>query len=140
MVFAACSSSSSTAPVSGDAGSSDAASTNDGSSGDAASTSDGATDAPIDHTDTGCGLVLYTAEAAPACQLILDQYCCSQERTCGSDVSCRTYVACVDACPSPRQTACITACGAVPGKLDALSTCTKTPPYTTPPGITCAWP
>src|SRR5262249_10314464 len=89
----------------------------------------------------GCGLVFYASDYEPSCQLLLDHYCCDQERACGADSACAALVKCVDACPPPRQTACIQACGANgQGPLDALANCTKSPPYTTPPGLNCSWP
>jgi hypothetical protein len=139
----ACSSSSSSPTAVGDAGSlvdatgagGDAARSGDGGAQDAAGALDAGGDA-----GTGCGLDFYTSDYPPACALLLDKYCCDAERACGADATCVAFVACVDACPSPRQGACVAACGGGGAKLDALAQCTKTPPYTVPPGIDCTWP
>jgi hypothetical protein len=88
-----------------------------------------------------CGLAFYANDYEPACQLILDKYCCDQEKACGADTACAARVKCVNDCAPSRGEACIGACGtAGEAPLDALATCTKTPPYTVPVGIDCAWP
>jgi len=140
-VAASCSSSSSS-PSTGDAGAiADAARADDATNGDAAvAQGDSAPGDAASGGDAGCGLDFYAPDYAPACQLLLDKYCCDPERACSGDATCVAFVACANACPPPRQDACIAACGAAGSKLDALSACTKSPPYTAPPGIDCTWP
>jgi hypothetical protein len=88
-----------------------------------------------------CGLTFYANDYEPACQLILDKYCCDQEKACGADTACATRVKCINDCVPPRDQACIGACGTgSQAALDAIATCTKTPPYAVPVGIDCSWP
>ena len=139
----ACSSSSSPAGTA-DGGAKDGASAGDGSSGGSSSSSggpDGATgaDAGAD-AGNGCGLVFYASDYEPSCQLILDKYCCDQEKACGGNATCAAFVACVNACTPPRQADCVTACGSGGASLDSISQCTKTPPYNVPTGLDCTWP
>lgn len=145
VAFAAACSSSSPTPASSatDGGATDAAAAHP--DGGASSTDGGATGeggaSDSGGLGTACGLVFYPSDTTPACQLLLDKYCCPSERACGGDPACSALVACVNACAPPRQADCINACGTGGStKLDAIATCTKAPPYQAPPGIDCAWP
>jgi hypothetical protein len=143
LATAACSSSSSTPATSvADGGGSDATSSSSDGGGTTADGGAATGDAAADSggTGTGCGLAFYPSDTTPACQLLLDKYCCPAERACGGDPTCNALVACVNACAPPRQADCINACGAGSTKLDAIAACTKAPPYQAPPGIDCAWP
>jgi len=142
LVLAACSSSSSTPSAAGADGGKDAS---DAASGDQDSSS--AADAANDGNDGGggdaggCGLAFYPSDSEPSCQLLLDKYCCDQEKACAGDAACKALVKCIDDCPAPRDQACIQACGTSgETQLDAIATCTKTPPYAVPPGLSCGWP
>jgi hypothetical protein len=145
--LAACAPSSS-GPSSSSSGGTDGGANQDatvGGAGDSSAPSDGPTggkDAGGPGVDAGpCGMTFYPNDYEPSCQLLLDHYCCDQEKACAADTACTTVIACIDACPTPRQDTCINACGTTePSTLNALAQCTKQPPYTVPAGIDCGWP
>ncbi len=94
----------------------------------------------------GCLLSFYSAEYDPRCQSALDAACCPEEKACGVDSDCYALVRCIDACPAPRQDACVNACGDgtpnPPGlaHLTGVSECGKSTKYQPPTGVSCAWP
>jgi serine/threonine protein kinase len=69
------------------------------------------------------------------------QTCCSQERACANDAVCSAWVKCVNACPVPRQDACIGGCGAAPSSITDVGTCSKLAPPAVPASIpgSCKW-
>jgi hypothetical protein len=137
----ACSSSSSAPTPSQDGGGGTAATTGDGGGHpDSGGATDGGADARPGVDAGPCGLTFYANDYEPAWQLILDKYCCEKEKACGADTACATLVKCINDCVPPRDQACVDACGAREALLGAISTCTKTPPYTVPTGINCDWP
>ena len=102
---------------------------------------------PSSSSDAGaCGLALFPPDFPPSCQTAMDQACCTQEGACGANADCVHLVACVNACPAPRQDSCVNACGpsdggAPPGysELEAIATCSTTQ-APTDSGAACAWP
>jgi hypothetical protein len=91
----------------------------------------------------GCGLAFSWKMDGPTCQAWLEQNCCTQARACASDSTCSSFVACINACPIPRQDGCITACGGMPpAAFNALGACSKqTPPVVaTEIPDQCEWP
>ena len=142
LAFIACSSSS-TAPTGGDAGSErdatvDGAGLEDAGGLDVSFFVDAVR--PVD-TGVGCELAYYASDYAPACQPVLDKYCCSQEKSCAADGTCRALVNCINDCPPPRDPMCISACGdPSSGTVAAISICRQMPPYAAPQGVDCSWP
>jgi hypothetical protein len=73
-----------------------------------------------------------------SCQGALDQACCEQEKTCAANSNCVELIACLNACPTPRQDACLNACAtngeSTPGfaEFNAIGDCTKSPAYRPP--------
>jgi hypothetical protein len=89
-----------------------------------------------------CGITLSWKKDQATCQAWMDQNCCSQERTCAADSACAAWVACINACATPRQDSCKQACGARPASFDTASSCSKDKPpavATSIPGD-CEWP
>jgi hypothetical protein len=89
-----------------------------------------------------CGsLAVYTAPDDPAqCQPAIDKSCCNEEKSCADNADCVKIVACINACPKPRQDACVNACLPDPssvaaGYADAIQICSVTKG---PSG--CGWP
>jgi len=131
-VFGYACSSSSTTSSNPDAGS---ANLDSGSSGDGTSATN------------GCGLVFFPSDYDKGCQGALDSVCCSEEQTCVGNTDCVKLIACINACPAPRQDACVNACAgdageSAPGvsQLNDIANCTKGAAYHDPPGVSCAWP
>src|SRR5688572_27505195 len=58
-----------------------------------------------------CGVHLYNAEWDPRCQTNLDATCCNEERACAADAECVRLIQCANACPRPRNDACLASCG-----------------------------
>jgi hypothetical protein len=88
------------------------------------------------------GLKVYTAPDDPAsCQPALDQNCCDQQKACAGNADCVNIVACLNACPKPRQDACVNAClptdpnNIAAGYADGVQICSV---LHTPSG--CGWP
>jgi hypothetical protein len=93
-----------------------------------------------------CGLALFPQDFPSSCQTAMDQACCTQERACAANADCVHLVACVNACPAPRQDSCVNACapadgGTPPGytQLEAIASCSPTQ-APTDSGTACAWP
>ena len=92
----------------------------------------------------GCGLVLTGPRWAATCQAWSDQYCCAQQKACAADSACAKLVACIEACPTPRQDAFLNACTPAGGNAElftAFGACSKA----TPAGgqdipASCEWP
>lgn len=82
-----------------------------------------------------CGIVLYSE---PACQSWLDTNCCGFEKRC--DASCRSIIACVNGCPTPKTDECLGTCTGNfdNSTLDDLANCSKT--VDPPAGHNCVWP
>ncbi|MEO7109232.1 MAG: hypothetical protein ABI183_02240 [Polyangiaceae bacterium] len=124
----ACSSSSTPSGSTSDAGSGNSDASSGGDSGSAVS----------------CGLTFYTSDYDKSCQAALDTSCCSQEKACVANSDCVALVACINACPVPRQDACVHACAgdageSAPGfsQLNDIASCPTTGPGG---GISCDWP
>jgi hypothetical protein len=87
-----------------------------------------------------CGVAFSWTKDAATCQGWMERYCCNQTRACSNEMTCSSWVKCINACPVPRQDACIIACGTKPISLDDVSACTKqTPPAVATP-LSCEWP
>jgi hypothetical protein len=86
-----------------------------------------------------CGLSVYENDAT--CQAWLDKSCCAQEKACAADAACAELVACANACPAPKTTTCLNACGtnagdAAQAEAKALVTCEQA----ASPPANCSWP
>jgi hypothetical protein len=90
-----------------------------------------------------CGAApFYPADFDQACQGALDLACCDEQKACAALPDCVGFLRCVNACPPPRRSECVNACGedaaASQGwiAMGALADCTKGP--TLP--VRCNWP
>lgn len=94
-----------------------------------------------------CGLAFFPSDYDKSCQGAMNSACCTQEKACGANADCVKLIACINACPAPRQDACVNACSGgsgvnTPGytQLNAIGECSKVPPYKDPAGVSCSWP
>jgi hypothetical protein len=122
-----------------------AAACSSGTTGTVASPADGGTSSSNGASGALCGLALTGPKWAASCQTWSDQYCCNEQKACAADAACAKLIACIEACPTPRNDVCLNACspdGGPAGKLlDAFGNCTRA----TPAGgqdlpATCEWP
>lgn len=115
---------------------------NDNCANDAQADSDGSHIGDGGNDGGGCGLALAWETGGTLCQGWADQNCCQQQQACSNESVCSTFVKCVAACPTPRQDACVNACGAPPPSLDGFATCTKQVPPAVAASIPdeCRWP
>ena len=72
------------------------------------------------------------------CQTWLESNCCSDLQACEDDATCKSTVACINRCPTPRGGACLDNCAPNGNALlDNVANCSKNAP---PVGAQCAWP
>ncbi len=63
------------------------------------------------------------AEDASTCQDFVSQHCCGPQASCAESPGCRDWIACYNACPFPKQKACVSGCGAPMTEVSTLVSC-----------------